>query len=615
MAAVFDIETNGFLDVMTKIHVLAYQREDMEEPVFTHDYDEMRKFFLTEDVVIGHNIIRFDNPAIEKLLGIKVNCQVIDTLGLSWYLNHERDRHGLEWYGEDYGIPKPKVVDWDSLTPEDYAHRCVEDVKINMRLWKNLNYKLGKLYSDEAGKQRLISYLNFKLECAVLQEQMGWKLDVEKATRYAGQLTVMKEDKTHQLAQIMPKKINYKKVSRPKLMHKKDGSLSSRGEAWLDLLNQNGQRETTQTINVIASTEVANPGSTDQVKDWLWSLGWQPETYKFTRNKETGEEKMIPQVRKDGELCNSVKKLIEVDSSVEVLEGLTVLTHRLGIFTGFLQSHRDGYLRASIAGLTNTLRFKHMKPLVNLPGVDKVWGKEIRECLIAPDGYTLCGADMVSLEDTTKRHYMKPLDPDYVAEMSKEGFDPHLDLAKHAGVITQNDIDMHNSGERSLKALRKNYKVVNYSATYGIGASKLARETGMSLSEAANLLEAFWSRNWSVEAVAKTLEVREVNGSMWLKNPVSGFWYSLRSDKDRFSTLNQGTGVFCFDSWLAICIKNGIKAIGQFHDEVIALVPNGQEEETATIMKGAIQRLNTKLALNVPLDVDPQFGNNYAEIH
>ena len=615
MAAVFDIETNGFLDVMTKIHVLAYQREDMEEPVFTHDYDEMRKFFLTEGVVIGHNIIRFDNPAIEKLLGIKVNCQVIDTLGLSWYLNHERDRHGLEWYGEDYGIPKPKVVDWDSLTPEDYAHRCVEDVKINMRLWKSLNYKLGKLYSDEAGKQRLISYLNFKLECAVLQEQMGWKLDVEKATRYAGQLTVMKEDKTHQLAQIMPKKINYKKVSRPKLMHKKDGSLSSRGEAWLDLLNQNGQRETTQTINVIASTEVANPGSTDQVKDWLWSLGWQPETYKFTRNKETGEEKMIPQVRKDGELCNSVKKLIEVDSSVEVLEGLTVLTHRLGIFTGFLESHRDGYLRASIAGLTNTLRFKHMKPLVNLPGVDKVWGKEIRECLIAPDGYTLCGADMVSLEDTTKRHYMKPLDPDYVAEMSKEGFDPHLDLAKHAGVITQNDIDMHNSGERSLKALRKNYKVVNYSATYGIGASKLARETGMSLSEAANLLEAFWSRNWSVEAVAKTLEVREVNGSMWLKNPVSGFWYSLRSDKDRFSTLNQGTGVFCFDSWLAICIKNGIKAIGQFHDEVIALVPNGQEEETATIMKGAIQRLNTKLALNVPLDVDPQFGNNYAEIH
>ena len=76
-------------------------------------------------------------------------------------------------------------------------------------------------------------------------------------------------------------------------------------------------------------------------------------------------------------------------------------------------------------------------------GVD---GNVIRGCLIAPEGYVLCGADMTSLEDTTKRHYMKPLDPKYVQEMSHYGFDPHLDLALHAGLITQVDIDMHNSG-------------------------------------------------------------------------------------------------------------------------------------------------------------------------
>ena len=42
---------------------------------------------------------------------------------------------------------------------------------------------------------------------------------------------------------------------------------------------------------------------------------------------------------------------------------------------------------------------------------------------------------MTSLEDTTKRHYMQPYDPKYVHEMSQAGFDPHLDLAKHAGAI------------------------------------------------------------------------------------------------------------------------------------------------------------------------------------
>jgi len=157
--------------------------------------------------------------------------------------------------------------------------------------------------------------------------------------------------------------------------------------------------------------------------------------------------------------------------------------------------------------------------------------------------------------------------------------------------------------------------VVNYSATYGVGAAKLARETGKSEREAKTLLEAFWQRNWSIDKIAKTLRVREVHGSMWLQNPVSKFWYSLRSDKDRFSTLNQGTGVYCFDNWVALCRKNGIKTIGQFHDEIIAIVPEGQQQKTEETMKWSVQKLNEKLGLNVPLGTDVQFGNTYADIH
>ena len=273
-------------------------------------------------------------------------------------------------------------------------------------------------------------------------------------------------------------------------------------------------------------------------------------------------------------------------------------------------------MKAEIDGLTNTLRFKHKKPLVNLPGVDRPWGKEIRGCLTAPEGYVLCGADMTSLEDTTKRHYMKPLDPNYVEEMSREGFDPHLDLAKFARMVTQEEIDAYNRGERpDIKNLRKAYKVVNYSATYGVGAATLSRGTGMSKGDAQKLLDAFWKRNWSLEKVANNLRTRELFGSMWLQNPVSGFWYSLRSEKDRFSTLNQGTGVYCFDTWVALCRKNGIKTIGQFHDEIIALVEKGQEKNVEAIMHNAAKVLNDKVKLNVPLGVDAQFGDTYADIH
>ena len=613
---VFDIETDGLLDQLTKIHVLAWMGTDGQVH-HTNDYEAMRLFFTQADTLVGHNIIRFDIPAVEKVLGIKVEAKLVDTLALSWYLNFDRPRHGLEGYGEDYGVPKPVIKDWDSLTYEEYAHRCSEDVKINSRLWRDLDLKLNKLYQDSEEKMRFIQYLSFKMDCAREQEALGWKLDVTRTQEAYDEILKLKDEKEEQLADAMPRRILTAVRTKPKVMHKKDGSLSSHGERWTALCAENKMPISADQITVVTGDERANPNSNDQVKDWLYSLGWQPKTWKFLRDKKTGEERKIEQVRKDGELCESVRILADVDPAVSVLDGLTVLNHRAGILKSFLESvSEDGYLKAEIAGFTNTLRFRHAKPLVNLPGVDKPYGDIIRGVLTCPDGYTLCGADMTSLEDTTKRHYMKPIDPDYVEEMSREGFDPHLDLAKFAGQVTQQEIDDYNAGKRpDIKALRKAYKVVNYSATYGVGAPKLARETGMKEKDAKKLLDAFWKRNHAIEKVAAGLRVRELFGTMWLQNPVSKFWYQLRSDKDRFSTLNQGTGVFCFDSWVAICRRNSVKTIGQFHDEIIALVESGKEEETKHVMTKAVEKLNEKLQLNVPLGTDVQFGNTYADIH
>ena len=574
----------------------------------------MRIFFEEATILIGHNIVRYDIPAVEKILGIKVTATLVDTLAVSWYINHTRPKHGLEGYGEYYNVKKPEITDWENLTKEEYAHRCNEDVKINVRLWRDLDIKLSKLYPDVNNKWDLLNYLTFKMQCAAEQEALKWKLDVDKANKYLAEWGDMKEDKIEQLAEAMPKRVLTKVQQRPKVMYKKDGELSSHGERFEELRKEYRQPENVQSFVVKTGEVRGNPSSPEQVKDWLYSIGWVPRTFKFVRGSDD-QEKQIPQIRREGELCPSVKDLVSEDPAVSILDGLSVLSHRISVLKGMVEHEVDGYVQATVAGMTNTLRFKHAKPLVNIPSVEKPYGKEIRGCLTAPEGYTLCGADMTSLEDTTKRHYMKPLDPNYVAEMSKEGFDPHLDLAKHAGIITQEDIDKHNSGEKSLKSLRKNYKVVNYSATYGVGAAKLARETGMSKKEAQKLLDAFWSRNWSVQKVATTLRKRELFGGMWVQNPVSGFWYSLRSEKDRFSTLNQGTGVYCFDNWVKKCREKGIKTVGQFHDEIIALVKEGDQIETAMNMNYSIQELNEQLKLNVDLGVDAQFGKTYAEIH
>jgi len=609
---VFDIETDGL--VSTKIHVLSWMGDD-NEVHHTHDYNVMKDFFSNTDTLVGHNIIRFDIPAVEKVLGVKVKARLIDTLALSWYLNHDRPKHGLEGYGIDYGVPKPKITDWENLTPEEYAHRCDEDVKINSRLYRDLMIKMREIYDNEDDMEHMIDYLSFKLDCAAEQEALRWKLDVDKAKQYLQEWEELKEEKTRQLAKVMPPVVKYKTVTRPEKMYKIDGTTTVAADKWYDYCAQYNKYPDVPYIEVVHSRTQGNPNSNEQVKSWLYKLGWVPKTHKFVRNNRTGEEKSVPQIRREGELCPSVKELIEREPALDLLDGLSVLTHRIGVLKSMVEAEVDGYVQATIAGFTNTLRFRHAKPLVNLPSVDRPYGKEIRGVLTSPEGYTLCGSDMTSLEDTTKRHYMKPLDPKYVAEMSQDGFDPHLDLAKHAGVITQEDIDKHNSGEQSLKALRKNYKVVNYSATYGVGATKLARETGMSKPDAQALLDAFWSRNWSVQKVSEGLRVKERRGYMWVQNPVSRFWYSLRSDKDRFSTLNQGTGVFCFDTWVRHCRSKGLKSIGQFHDEVIVLVEEGKESWTEEKMQEAIQETNKEVSLNVKLGIDVQFGNTYAEIH
>jgi len=57
-----------------------------------------------------------------------------------------RSSYGLDSFGKDYGIPKPKVDDWENLTIEEYVFRCEEDVKINWRLWEDLRRKLMELY-------------------------------------------------------------------------------------------------------------------------------------------------------------------------------------------------------------------------------------------------------------------------------------------------------------------------------------------------------------------------------------------------------------------------------------------------------------------------------------
>jgi DNA polymerase I-like protein with 3'-5' exonuclease and polymerase domains len=690
-ATVFDLEADALLDEATKIHVLSYSMVDGRSGSIEGAAADRIKAFVTWHIdngvpVIAHNGIGYDVPLIEKLLGIDLSkLMVIDTLALSWYLNTDRVKHGLDSFLEDYGIEKPKIDDWSNLTYEEYRHRCQEDVKINRALWEDLQARLIDIYvrvkaavdnglvdgtrasADEiryidqykqfSGVEdyinRILTFLMYKMDCARLQESTGVQLDVGAAKALAEQLTTLTETAKKELEAVMPKVPKYAKRKRPAKPYKKNGELSASGIEWNTNTGLVGKKDEhgnvlaeyddTHDLRVLVGYDEPNIDSSSQIKDWLFALGWKPKTFKYVKDDSAWDmwiaggrrgtkpkDRAIPQVNKEGEngkeLCDSVLELAEEVPQIKAYSGYSLLKHRLGIVEGFLENvSENGFLKARIGGFTNTLRVQH-REIVNLPGVGKPWGKEIRGLLISGKGQVFQGADLASLEDRVKHDFMIPHDPAYVSQMMADDFDPHILTALAAGMISKQEFDDFMLGNKSdnAKNKRKIGKVVNYSSVYGAGPAKIALTSGMSLEEAKQAHEGYWKLNWAVTAIAdEQCVITDSRGSLWLVNPVNGFAYSLRTQKDRFSTLIQGTGSYFFDIWVDKVMtkmekKWGVKRLCMsFHDEFVTRFRDteGNRKAVKEMTLQSIEDINKEYYLRRKLGCECQNGSTYADIH
>jgi hypothetical protein len=628
IVSIFDIETD---DIDAKIiRCLSFYDVNTKTSATITDYDVMRKYFQRKDVYFcGHHIIGFDIPVVERLLGIKVTNPIIDTLALSWTLSSNRNSHGLQSYGDEYGIEKPKIDDYAKQDIEEIKRRCSQDVLINLKVWENQKWYLNELY-DGNWEQILkyIEYLTFKLQCVAKQQELGVKLDIPLVKETLMNLEDLKIQKTEALTAAMPKQPIKTIKKYPKVFRKANGELSTNGQKWIELIKEKGFPEDyINDIEVITGYNNGNPNSHAQIKNWLFDLGWEPGWYKYVKEEGKSEMRKIPQVAsKDepGEVCESIKKLIEKEPALEELSSLGIISHRISIFKGFLRDQKDGKIYQGTSGLTNTLRLQHTG-IVNLPSSDKPFSENVRASLIPDDGMIMCGTDLQGIEDNTKRHYIFPFDPEYVKSQMTEGFDAHLDIAQISGLLTPEQVEEHKLYEatkdkeiklgKSYKLIRAKAKQVNFSAIYGVGAPTLSRNMGITKKEAQTFIDAYWKRNWAVKEVAESLQIKHIGAQMWLFNPVSKFWYSLRAEKDKFSTLNQGTAVYVFDKYVENAIKLGIIPIKQIHDEFSTNIFPENKEKTTQLLKLAIQKVNEELKLNVTISASIDYGNNYANCH
>jgi hypothetical protein len=640
---IFDAESDGLLDKVTKIHCLSYRTyegTELKESGTITDYEQMRRFIKYQDILVGHNIIQYDVPLLEMILNIEVEAFLIDTLAISYYHYPIKNfKHGLKYWGEKLGYGKPVVEDWENQPIEVYINRCEADVEINTRLFHGqMDYTMA-IYEDFDKVMELFGYLGFKMDCLKDQAEVGIPLDKSLAEKSKSDLKTVIKNKVVGLSKNMPPVII---KSPPKIMYKQSGEISAHGLKWFALLKELDLPEDSEAIY-----ELGNPGSTPQLHKWLLGLGWIPETFKLS--KSTGKTLSQVSLPFGAGLCPSVERMFEEHPFLEDLDGLYKAKHRFGLFKSFLENlDEDSKIYSRAHGLTNTLRLQHSKPCVNLPGVDKWYGKEVRGCLTVPnEDYIMCGSDISGLEDNTKQHYIYFYDSVYVDDMRVPGFDPHIDIAVLAGMLNKEDEvyfkwyskldDQNKENEKNnlepvyiftkdekgkmkiIKVVRGQAKVVNFSATYGAGAVKISETLGCTLAFATTLHETYWSRNWAVKQTAKDCKVKKVKGQKWLYNPVSGFWYFLKAEKDRFSTLNQGTGVFVFDSWVRKVRQNlkplGIKVCFQYHDELLLYCKKEYKNQVSDILNLSMKQTNEEIKLNVEIGISVDWGLNYADCH
>ena len=225
---------------------------------------------------------------------------------------------------------------------------------------------------------------------------------------------------------------------------------------------------------------VFNPNSSAQLRILLFDvMGFEPVD--FTAKKAPKTDRA------------SIKEFLELADIEQkpILEALVTISQAGIVLNTFINAFeelsitQDGHttLHGSLVlGGTQSGRLSSRDPnMQNLPSNSK-WGKAIKSCFVAPEGWLFFGADFNALEDRIGAILSK--DPAKLKE-NLLGFDGHSlralaffpDELEEAGLgdIDHDDPDSVNRIKNEASDLRQNAKPVSFLKQYGGGAGKIQK--------------------------------------------------------------------------------------------------------------------------------------------
>jgi len=587
MRLIFDIETDGFLSDVTKIHSIVIKDIDTGQ-MFSYHGDKIgRGLYLLSgaNLLVGHNILKFDLPVIKKLYPeYKIDGEVFDTLLVSrliWTNRKELDfrmkelplnlagRHSLESWGFRLGLRKgefAKTGDFSKWS-EEMQKYCELDVEVTYEFWKLIQ---KQNYSQEA-----IKLEHDFARCINLQEAHGFYFDVASAKKLYASLANRRLELEQKLVSTFPNWKKYKGTFIPKRDNKRLGYKKD--------------------VPIKRYEEITfNPNSRDHIADRLMNKGWKPKLYTPDGKPKVDET---------------------VLSSLEYPEAKLLAEHflvqkRIGQLAeganAWLKLERDGKIYGQvITNGANTGRCTHQKPNVaQTPSVGVPYGKECRSLFTVPDGYVLIGCDASGLELRCLAHYLGAFDEGRFANELLNG-DVHTNNQKQIGLPT-----------RDLA------KRVIYGVIYGVGDARLGSIVEKTSNEGRRIKTKLFQTIPALKILKDNVIVKTRNQK---------FLYGLdkrklipRSEHSSLNLLIQSAGALLIKKATVILHEklkeknydaNICTMVAHVHDELQLQCKSDYADEVGKLAVQSIKDAGTHFNFRCPLDAKFKIGNTWAETH
>ena len=574
-----DIETNGLLDTLDKVHCIVLKDIDTGKVItcFGDEYSEIVSIIEKADLLIGHNIMAFDIPAMEKVLGLNFKGKIFDTLiaaRLIWADIKDRDfararqgfptkligRHSLKAWGFRLGVLKDEIeTDWKEFTAEMLEY-CKQDVNVTHTLYKKI---VEQNYSDQALKLEH----DIQRACISMMNN-GIGFDVQAASKLNAALKQISNDLLVDLQKTFPP-WKVETPFTPKVNNKARGYIKG-------------------VPTVKTKIIEFNPGSRDHICNRLKAThNWKPKA--FTAD---GKPKM------DEEILSSLKY-----PEAKLLSQYFLVDKRLGMLAEGKQAWLKHEIKNRIHGSINangavTGRATHSNPnIAQVPAPYAPYGPECRALFIAPKEKVLVGCDAASLELRMLAHYMAKYDD-----------------GKYADIVVNGDIHTHNQKMTGIET-RTLTKTWTYTYLYGGGNAKLGALLGKSATEGKKIREKFLANVPALAALQDDVQEKAERGYLYGLDKRK---VMIRSTFSALNALLQSAGSILCKQWiveLEDMFDADTKLVGWIHDEIII---ETTKEKADGVSKRAVESIRTagkSLRLRVETSGDARVGSNWSEIH